>query len=81
MLGFVFTLSHFQSDGFVMLPGLTKTKINKEMVYVVLWQTHGKLRDSKASTECNFEIGENEYGIGKTHVGQTNPAVMVMTHT
>ena len=31
-----------------------------------------KLRDSKASTECNFEVGENEYGVFKTRDGQTS---------
>ena len=31
-----------------------------------------KLRDSKASTECNFEVGENQYGVRKTRDGQTS---------
>ena len=31
-----------------------------------------KLRDSKASTECNYEVGENEYGVCKTRDGQTS---------
>ena len=30
------------------------------------------LRDSKASTECNFEVGEIKYGVCKAHDGQTS---------
>ena len=47
-----------------------------------------ELRDSKASTECNFEVGESQYGVCKTGDGQTsvtyeqNPImVMSATHT
>ena len=38
----------------------------------MIFSLYIELRDSKASTECNFEVGENLNGVGETHDGQTS---------
>ena len=39
-----------------------------------------ELRDSKASTECDFELGENQFGVGKNPRWSNNRDVQSYVH-